>query len=103
MADTRDEIVRITALANISIDPSKKRFLEDDFASIISFVDDIHRADTSETSATDQVTDLENVFRSDDVVEFPHHRTMLETMPHHDAGLYRVPGVFADDEEDDGS
>lgn len=103
MDDTRVTIERMAALASLSIDSSRMRSLEDDFSSVISFVDAIHDADTTETAVTDQVTDLENIFRSDDVVEYPHHRSMFEMTPHRDNGLYRVPGVFTDEPEEHGS
>ncbi len=103
MSGNRNDIERVEALANLIVDPGKESAIEDDFKSIMSFVDEIHDTDTTETAATEQVTDLENVFRSDDVVEFRHHRSMFEMTPHRENGMYRVPGVFSDDPEEHGS
>ena len=100
MRTTRPDVERITALANIEIDTARLQSLEKDFRDIIDFIDVLQRVDTSETVATSHISDLENVFRADDVVPFPHHRTILELSAQREGSLIRVPAIFEDGEED---
>ncbi|MFH0828561.1 MAG: Asp-tRNA(Asn)/Glu-tRNA(Gln) amidotransferase subunit GatC [Candidatus Kerfeldbacteria bacterium] len=97
----RPDVERITALANIEIDAAHLTSLEKDFGDIIDFIGALQRVDTSETIATSHATDLENIFRADDVVPFLHHRTILEMSAHREGSLIRVPAIF-DGSEDNG-
>lgn len=88
------DIDRIAALSNLELSGEGRASLERDCASIVEFVGKLQRVDTSETDVTNQVTDLENVFRADDVVPFPHHRAIVEGSGRRHENLFRVPGVF---------
>lgn len=99
MSTKRPDVERITTLANIEIDEARVRSFEKDFKDIVDFIDVLQRVDTAETAATSYVTDLENVFRADDVVPFVHHRTILALSPHREGSLIRVPGIFDGSEE----
>jgi len=91
------DVDRFAALSNLELSEESFGPLKKDFAAIVDFVGELQRADISETEATNQVTDLENVFRADDVVPFPHHRAIIELSGRRHENLFRVPGVF--DEE----
>ena len=93
--DTID-IERIAALSNLELSEASRASLGKDFSSIVEFVGALQKVDTTETGVTCQVTDLENVFRADDVVPFPHHRAIVEGSGRRAESLFKVPGVFDD-------
>ncbi len=97
MEKNRIDIDRIAALSNLELSETHRQSLEKDFDSIVEFVGELQRVDTAETAVTSQVTDLENVFRADDVVPFPHHRTIVEGSGRRHEDLFKVPGVFSDE------
>jgi len=101
MKKERIDIDRIAVLSNLQLSDKDRTSLEKDFASIVDFVGELQRVDTTETDVTNQVTDLENVFRADDVVPFLHHRAIVEGSGRRHESLFRVPGVFDDGDPHD--
>lgn len=95
MAPDHISIEHIAALSNIALDEREALAFQREFEAIVAFIDTLEKVDTSETADTNQVTDLENVFRADDVVTFPHHRSVVEASGQRYGDLYKVPGVFS--------
>lgn len=89
-------IERFARLANLDLQPEELAALSGDFANVVAFINQLQSAQAEDLPATNQVTDLENIYRVDDVVQYEHHRTLVELAPSTADGLVRVPGVFAE-------
>lgn len=98
---TGPNIRRIAELAALALTEKESARLEAEFSAIVAFIGELSQAGADELPVTNQVTDLENVYRSDDVVGYPHHRTLVEQAPASSRGLVRVPGIFHEDEHAD--
>jgi len=95
------DVHRLAELAALALTKEEAARLEGEFAAIVAFIGELSEAKVDDLPTTNQVTDLENVYRRDDVVAFTHHRTLIESAPDSVDGLVRVPGVFSGDEDAD--
>lgn len=96
-------IDQMAALGNLELSPADRTRFSKEFQDILKFVGALQTVSAEDASETAEVTDLENVFRRDDVVPFIHHRALVERAPYRRGDLIRAPGVFsaegdADDE-----
>ncbi len=89
---------RIAVLANLDLRPAELRVRAQEFSAILEFVNALKDIKVESVQPTVQVTEVENVFRQDDVIAFAHHRTLLEHSPHRHGDLFRVAAVFNQDE-----
>lgn len=69
MATLRDDdVLNIAKLARIELGESERQSMKTEVASILDFVDDLQKVDTSSFEPTSQVTGLKDVWREDKVV-----------------------------------
>lgn len=94
MATIDPDVNKLTRLANLDLLSDEQARLEDEFKKIVAFIDALRTADVSEVAATNQVTELENVYRADEVEASVHARTLLEVAPHRQGEYFRAPAVF---------
>ncbi|MBI4092620.1 MAG: Asp-tRNA(Asn)/Glu-tRNA(Gln) amidotransferase subunit GatC [Candidatus Kerfeldbacteria bacterium] len=94
------EVSHIAQLGNLELAAEERDRLASDFRQILEFINELEKLDLVEVPITSQVTELENVYRPDEVVLFEHHRTLLEHAPHRHQNLIKVPGVFHSEEND---
>ncbi len=88
------DIDHVARLANLELAAAERSRLQDEFHRIIAFVETLRTKDADEAAVTNQVTDLENIYRSDTVEPFPHQRSVLEAAAHRHDDLIRAPNVF---------
>ncbi len=98
MEQGRPSIDQLATLGNLRLSAPEWATLEKELAAILGFVEKLRSARVEEVPATNQVTELENVYRGDQVERFPHYRTLIESASHHDGSLFIVPAVFGDEE-----
>jgi aspartyl/glutamyl-tRNA(Asn/Gln) amidotransferase C subunit len=94
------QIERFARLANLNLQPEELAALSGDFENVVAFINHLQSAPAEDLPVTNQVTDLENIYRIDDVVQYEHHRTLVDLAPSTVEGLVRVPGVFAEGDSD---
>lgn len=61
------DVQHLARLSSLQLSDAEAEALRGDLEAIISYIDQLGELDTSQVEPTYQVTDLENVFRGDDV------------------------------------
>lgn len=62
---TTDDVAKIAALANLTLDDEEKKLFADQFSATIDVVNQLNEVDTTGIAPTSQVTHLENITRPD--------------------------------------
>lgn len=91
---------RLARLSTLALSADELAALANEFEPIVDFIDQLSAAPAADLAMTNQVTDLENIYRRDDVVQYEHHRTLVDLAPAVSDGLVRVPGVFSEGDPD---
>ena len=68
MEVTEQDINHLANLSNISLEQSEKEVLKRDLANILKYIGKLDELDTSGVEPTYQVIEMENVWRSDDIL-----------------------------------
>ena len=68
MEVTEQDINHLANLSNISLEQSEKDVLKRDLANILKYIGKLDELDTSGVEPTYQVIEMENVWRSDDIL-----------------------------------
>lgn len=66
---TRDDITKLAGLSNLHLNDAEVHSLQNDIAAILQYVEQLNELDTEGVQPAYQVTGLENVTRSDTVVD----------------------------------
>jgi len=66
---TRDDITKLAGLSNLHLNDAEVHSLQNDVAAILQYVEQLNELDTEGVQPAYQVTGLENVTRSDTVVD----------------------------------
>ncbi|MBP9667736.1 Asp-tRNA(Asn)/Glu-tRNA(Gln) amidotransferase subunit GatC [Candidatus Saccharibacteria bacterium] len=64
---SRDDVVKLAALSNLQLADEEVDALTKDIVGILHYVEQLGELDTTGVEPTYQVTDLENVWRSDEI------------------------------------
>jgi aspartyl-tRNA(Asn)/glutamyl-tRNA(Gln) amidotransferase subunit C len=68
MEVTEQDINHLANLSNISLEQSEKTVLKRDLANILKYISKLDELDTSGVEPTYQVIEMENIWRSDDIL-----------------------------------
>lgn len=66
---SRDSIVQLAQLSSLQLNEDEMTNLQQDIAAILTYVQQLAELDTEGVEPTYQVTDLENVWRDDAVID----------------------------------
>lgn len=94
MPISKDDILRIAALAKLELNPEELESLHHDLTKIISYIDQIRQVDTSGIVPQSQFIKAENVFRDDIVKPSLTKEQALSNAPDKDDDYFRVPRVL---------
>lgn len=64
-----DDVRHLAQLSSLQLNEDEVKSLQQDIAGILTYVEQLGELDTANVQPTYQVTDLENVWREDEVVE----------------------------------
>ncbi len=79
---TRDDVLRLAALARISLNDEEVDSFAVEMSEILQYVEQLSSVDVSGLQPTNQVTGLTNVFRKDEVKHYGYKpQTLLENVP----------------------
>lgn len=92
---TVDEVRRIAALAKIAVTDEEAEKLAKELASILDYVQQLESVDTAGLEPTYQVTNLTNVMRKDEVVDYGTDQdALLKNVRRKRDGYIEVPKVL---------
>ena len=95
MSLTRQDVEKIARLARLSITETEMPVYVDSLSSIVSFVDELARAQTGDVEPmAHPLEGQQQRLRSDVVTEADHHEKYQANAPKVQAGLYVVPRVI---------
>lgn len=67
---SREDVLHLAQLSNLSLNNDEITGLQNDLDKILGYVDQLSKLDTDNVEPTYQVTDLENVWRDDEVINY---------------------------------
>lgn len=94
MPITKNDILKIAALARLELTPEELDQLTRDLAQIITYVEQIRQVDTEGIVPRTQFIAKENVFREDVVKPSLPREKALGNAPDHDGVYFKVPRVL---------
>jgi aspartyl-tRNA(Asn)/glutamyl-tRNA(Gln) amidotransferase subunit C len=92
---SRDDVRRLADLSSIALSEDEVDSLQPDIANILGYVDQLGQLDTTGIEPTYQVSELENVWRSDTIDDYGIDReALLALAPESKDGQIKVPKVL---------
>ena len=92
---SQDDVRHLAQLSSLQLNDDEVNSLQQDIAGILSYVEQLGELDTANVQPTYQVTDLENVWREDEVVEDEVTREQLLALaPASASNQVKVPKVL---------
>ena len=92
---TRDDVLHLAQLSNLQLSDDEITALQSDLSNILGYITQLSELDTSGVEPTYQVTDLENVMRSDHVATHKANReALLALAPDQKDNQIKVPKVL---------
>ncbi len=94
-AISRDDVLHLAQLSNLQLSDDEITALQTDLGSILGYVAQLSELDTSGVEPTYQVTDLENIWRQDEIQ--PHgagREQLLALAPQQQDYQIKVPKVL---------
>jgi aspartyl-tRNA(Asn)/glutamyl-tRNA(Gln) amidotransferase subunit C len=95
---SRDEVVRIAALASLELDPSEIELFARQLGDILAYATEVQQIDTAGVPPTTAIVMRHSADRTDHVQPSLDREAALAAAPDaaRDAGLFRVPRVIDD-------
>ena len=92
---TTADVQRLAQLSSLQLSDTEAAALGEDIKNILNYVEQLSELDTEGVKPTYQVTDLENVWRADEVDTYGVDReALLELAPETEAQQIKVPKVL---------
>ncbi|MFZ2544962.1 MAG: Asp-tRNA(Asn)/Glu-tRNA(Gln) amidotransferase subunit GatC [Candidatus Saccharimonadales bacterium] len=92
---SQDDVLHLAQLSSLQLSNDEIASLQIDLENIIQYFELLGELDTSGVEPTYQVTDLENVFRNDEIVESNANRDiLLKLSPDQKYNQIKVPKVL---------
>jgi aspartyl-tRNA(Asn)/glutamyl-tRNA(Gln) amidotransferase subunit C len=92
---SRDDVQHLAQLSSLALSDDEVDSLQADIGNILGYVEQLGELDTSGVEPTYQVTDLENVWRQDEVDDYGINRDELIALaPDSRDGQIKVPKVL---------
>lgn len=91
-----EEVKHLAKLANLPLTKKQIENLPKELTAVLEYVSKIQALDTSNTIETSQVTNLENVFREDEIDEkrMLTQEEVLSNAPEKHNGYFKVKAIF---------
>lgn len=92
---TRDDVLHLASLSSLQLSDHEVDALQADLAGIVGYIDQLSALDTTGVEPTYQVTDLENVWREDEVDDYGlGGEALVELAPEATQNYVKVPKVL---------
>lgn len=94
MEVTREELLHIAKLANLSIKEEELDNYLNNLQNILNFANTINNASVEGLDETIGANDNYNVFRKDEINEFGDRDLLLQNAPEQERGMFKIPKVI---------
>lgn len=92
---TNDDVQHLARLSNLQLTDDEVSSLQGDLENILGYIEQLSELDTSGVEPTYQVTDLQNVWREDEVDTYGLGKAdLLKSAPDAEADQIKVPKVL---------
>lgn len=93
------DVKRIAQLANLTLSKDEETKFSSQFSDTLKTIEKINELDTSKVEPTYQVSNLQNITRSDQIQpeRILPPSTVLSSAPHTHRGYFVVPAIFHED------
>lgn len=92
---SRDDVLHLAQLSNLELNDNEIDGLKTDLGNILGYVAQLGELDTDGVEPTYQVTDLENVWRNDEIIDYGINReNLLNLAPDSTNNQVKVPKVL---------
>ena len=92
---SRDDVQHLAQLSSLQLDEGEVSSLQLDIENILDYVQQLGELNTTGVEPTYQVTDLENIWRDDTVIDYGISREqLLDLAPDSAANCVKVPKVL---------
>lgn len=92
---SRDDVLRLASLSSIELSDEEVDSLSLDLKNIVDYINQLQELDTNGVEPTYQVTDLENVWRKDEIIDYHVSREQLLVLaPEQINNSIKVPKVL---------
>ncbi len=88
------DVEYVAKLAHLHLDETEKKDMEDKLGSILGYMQQLQKIDTTGVEATTHVLPLANVFREDVVGSTLETEKALHQAPERDGNYYKVPKIL---------
>ena len=92
---TTDDVHHLAQLSSLQLDDNETESLRSDLENIVGYIQQLDELDTTGVEPTYQVTDLQNVWREDEVNNYGIDKAdLLALAPATDADQIKVPKIL---------
>ena len=91
---SRQEVQKLAQLAYLDLSPAELQSYRADIGSILEFVDQLKQLDLTDYQPTEQVNQLQDVSRSDQLQLLPPPAKLLQNSPKTDGKLIKLQRVL---------
>ena len=88
------EVEHVARLARLELGPEEKERMRGQLDTILGYIEQLQRVDTTGVAPTSHVVRLVNVMREDEVRPSYPAEAMLENAPDRDGQAFRVPKIL---------
>ena len=94
MKITKEQVEHVAKLARLAITEEEKATFSEQLSSILTYVEQLNRLDTSKVEPTSHVISMQNVFREDRVKDCLPREEVLAGAPDASEEFFRVPRII---------
>ena len=94
MEVTREELIHIAKLANLTIKDNEIQNYLENLNDILNFANVVNKADVDNLKETIGLNTKYNVFRKDEVIEFEDKEALLQNAPEKEQNMFKIPKVI---------
>jgi len=91
---TKEQLLHITNLVKIPLLDEEQQSYIEKVSVVIDYVSQLQEINTDNVKQTSQVTNLENVFREDVVLESLSQKDALRNSKHTQGGYFKIPKII---------
>ena len=94
MQVSKEEILHIANLANLTLKENEVQKYLDNLQEILDFADVVNKADTDDLEITIGANEAKNVFRKDEVEIFEDNKALFVNAPTEEQNMFKIPKVI---------